>query len=78
MTACDGPMAFLEMMLWSASWSLSQHNDNENGNAVEEDENEGDNGGNEDVVISCPPWIVKDKQQKKKKWRLPNCIISDR
>ncbi|KAL7541497.1 hypothetical protein ACHAXR_010974 [Thalassiosira sp. AJA248-18] len=25
-TACDGPMAFLDMILWSCSWSLLKHN----------------------------------------------------
>ena len=61
-SACDGPMAFLEMLLWSCSYSLYA----------------GDAGGGDiiDEEKIPPPWIDKEKKSNVA-WRLPNCIISD-
>lgn len=73
-TACDGPMSFLEMMLWSCSWSIGQEG---GGNYYNGEDGNGGGGskGGEDLVQEeqlTPPWI-----QEKQAWRLPNCIISD-
>lgn len=62
-SACDGPMAFLEVLLWSCSYSLYA----------------GDAGGGDiiDEEKIPPPWIDKEKKSNQSSWRLPNCIISD-
>lgn len=60
-TACDGPMSFLEVLLWSCSWSLAP--------AGEEEEEDGARESR-----SPPPWMGEDGGSD---WRLPNCIISD-
>jgi len=65
-TACDGPMTFLEMILWSCSWSLLSMN------TLEEREEEVDN-----IRQSPPPWIESHNDDNYQPWRLPNCIISD-
>ena len=60
-TAVDGPMAFLEIILWSCSWSLLSTNNSDEGGGVTTNNQQ-----------SPPPWIASHRP-----WRLPNCIISD-
>mmetsp|Transcript_14406 Transcript_14406/g.31016 ORF Transcript_14406/g.31016 Transcript_14406/m.31016 type:complete len:544 (+) Transcript_14406:89-1720(+) len=70
-TACDGPMAFLEVLLWSCSWSLLGNN---------EEQTEGGGGGQEqERQRQPPPWIVDGDSERDyySKWRLPDCVISD-
>lgn len=63
-TACEGPMAFLEMMLWSCGWSFLHD--------TEQRVEDGVVGG----IVESPPWITIDEANIHP-WRLPNCIISD-
>ena len=65
-SACDGPMAFLEMLLWSCSYSLYAGDANGGGNIIIDEEEK-----------IPPPWIDKEKKGNQSSWRLPNCIISD-
>ena len=48
-TAVDGPMAFLEIILWSCSWSLLSMNDNDEGGGVTTNQQ------------SPPPWITSHR-----------------
>ena len=61
-TACDGPLSFLEMLLWTCGWSFL---DSDESNVF------GDN-------TECPPWledVVNGSEERP--WRLPSIIISD-
>mmetsp|Transcript_5936 Transcript_5936/g.11412 ORF Transcript_5936/g.11412 Transcript_5936/m.11412 type:complete len:549 (+) Transcript_5936:38-1684(+) len=71
-TACDGPMAFLEVLLWSCSWSLL-------GNNEEQTEGGGEGQEPEQERQRQPPWIVDGggEGENYSKWRLPDCVISD-
>eukprot|EP00804_Cyclotella_cryptica_P016195 CCRYP_005691-RA/>CCRYP_005691-RA protein AED:0.25 eAED:-0.48 QI:0/-1/0/1/-1/1/1/0/462 len=61
-TACDGPMSFLEMLLWTCGWSFLDKNANDNIMM-------GNNG--------CPPCLEETSKFEEHPWRLPSIVISD-
>ncbi|KAL7473755.1 hypothetical protein ACHAXS_014226 [Conticribra weissflogii] len=72
-TACDGPLAFLEMLIWSLAWSssLKVHANGESGDHEMRDNHN---------IIARPPWIdthENDADDVALTRLLPNCIISD-
>ena len=64
-TSCDGPLSFLEMLLWTCGWSF-----------LDSDKQSNVRGKNHQ---SCPPWLqdVCDAKKNERPWRLPSIIISD-
>lgn len=77
-TACDGPMSFLETLLWSCSWSLPSEG------GTDGDVNIGPGDGDNAALYDgqpqeCPPWITGESNggYREAGWRLPNCVISD-
>jgi CheY-like chemotaxis protein len=61
-TACDGPLSFLEMLLWTCGCSF-----------LEKDPNQLSLSMNNE----CPPWIDETYADNKHPWRLPSIVISD-
>jgi len=71
-TACDGPLAFLEMLLWTLAWSSSLK--------LHANEEGGDHEIRDGHKIARPPWIDTHEGDPKDitiSRLLPNCIISD-
>ncbi|KAL9182222.1 hypothetical protein ACHAXT_012874 [Thalassiosira profunda] len=67
-TACDGPLAFLELLLHSCAWSLTGEGEADGGTELA-----AGNGGGSGEGLDAPPWMAGADA----KWRLPNCVISD-
>jgi len=73
-TAVDGPMAFLDVCLWSCSWSL-----------VVSPTASTSGDGDDDDKPSPPPWTAtaasghgrEEGNTRRRSWRLPDCVISD-